>query len=51
MEQCGILHLETILPNVLEYERYFSVVNLYGAYTQPHPSQYCSKKSNHCIAI
>lgn len=33
IELCGILHLENNLQNVLEYEQYLSVVNLYGSYT------------------
>lgn len=51
MELCGILHLQNNLQNVLEYKQYFSVVNLYGSYTQSHLPQYCSNKSNYCIVF
>lgn len=51
MELCGILRLQNNLQNVLEYEQYFSVVNLYGSYTQSHLSQYRSNKSNYCIVF
>lgn len=36
VELCGILLLENNLGNVLIYEQYLSVVNLYGSCTQSH---------------